>query len=179
MKFGSDSALIAKTDRGGTYSEKFYVIPLKGIIALDLCVFFGMYVWILQEYGRGTSTGFKNCLLLLWFPIAFFSLWSVSYQNSRRFQESPRLKNLKSLWMVHTFLGEPITNGKKSAKFVRVSQILLMNCRFISEKNFHLSSGCREGNRKSPRNAALIINSSSEIPGISELFWYLKTLSKL
>ena len=34
-----------------------------------------------------------------------------------------------------------LTNGEKSAEFVSVSPIVLMDCRFISEKNLYLASG--------------------------------------
>jgi len=55
--------------------------------------------------------------------------------------------------LVHTFLGEPITNGKKSAKFVNLSPIILMRCRLISKKNLHLARGFSKkeiGNLREP-----------------------------
>ena len=62
---------------------------------------------------------------------------------------------------------------KKSPKFVSLPPIILMNCRFISEKNLRLMPVVlQEGNRKSPRTAAHICKSISEIPGNSEMFWY-------
>ena len=67
--------------------------------------------------------------------------------------------NLNSLWLVPvlTFFREPLANVKKSAKFVNVSPIILMTCRFISEKNLHLASGTtrRKFWYKTPQNCKM------------------------
>ena len=63
------------------------------------------------------------------------------------------LSNVKSLCLVHTFL---LTNGEKSAKFVNVSPIILVNCRFISEKNLQRFSEKEIGNLRH----VLVVNGS-------------------
>ena len=76
---------------------------LTGTVALDFFVsFLARMNWFRLEY-IGTGTGYRyittsSCFLNFLFCsfdnkyryLAIFSLWSVSYQNSRRFKESPR-----------------------------------------------------------------------------------------
>ena len=126
------------------------------------------------KFSRAAFKGTVAPNLLISF-LAYFSLRNVSYQNSRRtLNLRDGYTNLKSLWFVHTFLGEPLTNWGK----------IRWICKNVSNKNDELyiySSPSKintlravlwEGNSKSPRTAACICQSFSEISGISEIFWY-------
>jgi len=72
--------------------------------------------------------------------------------------------------LVHPFLRKTAKKLEKSAKFVNMSPMILMNCRFISENNLQIYTllvDLREGNGKSPGTTAHICKPISEIPGIS------------
>ena len=108
----------------------------KENVAPDFVVSFLVYLcmnW--SELDQALLLFFLNqiCLLLLWFYIVNFSLWSFSYQNSRRSLKSPSgFTNFKGLWSDHT------VNFSENRW---ISPIILTNCKFIYETNLHHASG--------------------------------------
>ena len=127
--------------------------------------------------------------MLLGFYIAFFSLWSVSYSktslgNSWNLQD--RFTNLAAVLqftIIHnwrnTKLGDNSTNFdiliETSRQKGKIRSILknVTNNLDKSPKRIHtLPAVLREENRKSPRTAAHICKSISEIPGISKFFGF-------
>ena len=99
--------------------------------------------------GIGTSTGYLIFLLLLWFCKAIFSLWVYEAFHTITLGDPRNLRdgfiNLKSLWLVHSVLGELQKNGKirQICKRVSNNNKKLASCRFISGRNLHLARGSR------------------------------------
>jgi len=86
------------------------------------------------KFSRAAFKGTVAPNLLVSF-LAYFSLWNVSYQNARRtLNLRDGCTNLKSLWFVHTFLGEPLTNWGK----------IRWICKNVSNKNDELNIHLRE-----------------------------------